>query len=376
MRIAIDYTAAAKQGGGIGRITRELIAGVAALDAHNDYHLMVARDAPSFAPPAANFSLHTIPIPERALNILWHRARLPLPVEWFGVSADVFHAPNFSLPPSRAPQRLVTIHDLTFLKYPEGAVPSLRQFLSRSIPDSARRATHLIADSQATKDDLCEWLKLPAEKISVVYGGVDARFRPVSDEAQRVAVRAKYQLHQPFVLGLGTLEPRKNFVGLMQAFTRARLPDHELVIAGGRGWLYEPIVAAARATPHVRLLGFVDDSDLPTLYSLASAYCLPSYYEGFGIPCIEAMACGAPVICSDRPCLPEIVGVTSTGSGQAAALTVSPDDVDALADALQKVVNDAKLRQTLIARGYARAQEFPWTRGARALWDVYMRVEL
>jgi glycosyltransferase involved in cell wall biosynthesis len=363
MRLAIDYTAAAKQGGGIGRITRGLLAGVAALDPDNQYILLTARDAPQVTPPAVNFTTRIIPLPERALDILWHRAHVPLQIETFTGAIDVFHAPNFSLPPSRAPRRLVTIHDLTFLRYPDGAVPSLRQFLSRSVPYAARHATHLIADSHATKDDLMEWLKLPAEKISVVYAGVDERFRPVTDEAQRNAVRAKYKLERPFILGLGTLEPRKNFVGLMQAFARAQLPDHELVIVGKRGWLYEPIVAQAQATKNVRLLGFADDADLPTLYSLASAYGLPSHYEGFGIPCIEAMACGTPVICSNRPCLPEIVGE--------AALMVAPADVDALADALQKVVNDAMLRQTLVQRGFVRAKEFPWSRGARDLWRVY-----
>jgi glycosyltransferase involved in cell wall biosynthesis len=363
MRIAIDYTAAAKQGGGIGRLTRGLLGGVAALDPHNQYLCLVARDAPRGAPLAKNFTTLPLPLPERALNILWHRLRVPLNIEIFAGAVDVFHAPNFSLPPSRAARRLVTLHDLTFLRYPDGAAPSLRQFLSHSVPHAARHATRIIADSQATKDDLIEWLKLPAEKISVVYAGVDERFQPITDEAQRNTVRAKYQLKRPFILGVGTLEPRKNYVGLMQAFARAQLPDHELLIAGGRGWLYEPIISAAQTTPRVRLLGFVDDADLPTLYSLASAYCLPSHYEGFGIPCIEAMACGTPVVCSNRPCLPEIVGD--------AALMVAPDELEGLAAALQNIVNDVVLRQTLIQRGFARAKEFPWSRGARDLWEIY-----
>ena len=164
-------------------------------------------------------------------------------------------------------------------------------------------------------------------------------------------------------MGLGTLEPRKNFTGLIQALRPAHLPDHELVIAGRQGWLYDSILAAARETPGVRLLGFVEDSDLPSLYTLASAYCLPSHYEGFGIPCIEAMACGTPVVCSDRPCLPEIVGD--------AAVQVSPDKPEALVDALQRVVLDTTLRQTLIARGKERAQTFPWSRGAASLLKVY-----
>jgi glycosyltransferase involved in cell wall biosynthesis len=272
MRILIDYTAALKQGGGIGRITRGLVLGAAERSPRDEFVLLAARDAPAVTFSAPNISLHRFPLDERALAIAWHRLRLPLPVERLaGCSGDVFHAPNFTLPPSRAPRRIVTIHDLTFLRYPAGAVPSLRRFLSQAVPHSVRRTTHVIADSQATKDDLVEWLRIPPEKVTVVYAGVDPRFQPVTDEAERAAARKKYGLERPFILGLGTLEPRKNFAGLIRAFARAHLPEHELVIAGRQGWLFEPIVAAARETTNVRLLGFVDDADLPALYSLASA---------------------------------------------------------------------------------------------------------
>ncbi len=366
MRIGIDYTVALKQAGGIGRITRGLIEAIAALDHENQYLLLAARDAPPLPALGNNFTSRRMPFSERSLNILWHRLHLPLTIEQFAGALDVFHAPNFSLPPVRAARSLVTIHDLTFLHYPQGAVPSLRHFLSQSVPSAARRAAHIIADSQATKDDLMEWLKLPADKISVVYAGVDERFRPVRDEAQLRAVRERYGLHRPFILGLGTLEPRKNFVGLMRAFAEMQQSHplgHELIIAGTRGWLYEPIEAAARSAKSVRLLGYVDEADLPALYSLASVFCLPSYYEGFGIPCVEAMACGTPVVCSNRPCLPEIVGD--------AGLSVEPDDRQALADALLTVLNDTTPKQQLIQRGFARAKEFPWSRAARHLLDVY-----
>lgn len=315
-------------------------------------------------PPGPNFTLRRLPLPERALNILWHRLPVSLPVELLaGTGFQAYHAPNFALPLSNAVRRVVTVHDLTFLRYPDGAVPSLRSFLLRAVPLSVRRATHVIADSEATKADLVDWLKVDAGKISVVYAGVDERFGSVTDAATLEAVRTKYGLQRPFILGLGTLEPRKNFTGLIRAFGRARLTGHELVIAGRQGWLFEPILAAARNTPGVRMLGFVDDADLPALYALASVYCLPSHYEGFGIPCIEAMACGTPVVCSDRPCLPEIVGD--------AALIVSPDNEEALIDALRRAALDGTVRQNLVARGRARAQDFPWSRGGAALLKVY-----
>lgn len=366
MRIGIDYTAAAKQGGGIGRITRGLVAGVAALDREDEFVLLAARDAPSATLWGPNFSERRLPLSERQMTIAWHRARLPLPVELWAGRLDVFHAPDFTLPPARARRTIVTIHDLTFLRYPEGAVPALRSFLMDAVPRAARRATHIVADSEATRADLVDWLALGRERISVVYAGVDERFHAVTDGAQLDAVRAKYDLHRPYVLGLGTVEPRKNYVGLIRAFARAHLPDHELIIAGRAGWLHEPVLEAVRSTPNVRMLGFVKDDDLPALYSLASAYCLPSHYEGFGIPCIEAMACGTPVVCSNRPCLPEIVGD--------AALTVAPDDTDALAGALTRAVLDAETRKHLIARGRARAAAFPWSAGAAALLNVYRGV--
>jgi glycosyltransferase involved in cell wall biosynthesis len=341
-----------------------LIEALAELDPVNEYVLLAARGTSHAAPLGANFKSRRLPLPERALNILWHRLRVPLPVEALaGTDWDLFHAPNFTLPPTRAARRVVTIHDLTFLRYPQGAVPSLRSFLLDATPRAARRATRIIADSQATKDDLVEWLHVDDAKISVVYAGVDARFQPVTDNTLLESVRSKYGFTHPFILGLGTLEPRKNFTGLIRAFGAAHLPDHELVIAGRPGWLYESIAAAARATPGVRLLGYAQEADLPALYTLASAFCLPSYYEGFGIPCIEAMACGTPVVCSDRPCLPEIVGE--------AAVRVPPDDTEALAGALERLVLDTAFRQDLITRGHERARAFPWSRGASALLRAY-----
>ena len=362
MRIGIDFTVGLKQAGGIGRLTRGLIAGLAQLDCANEYTLLYAADARPGDIPGQNFHWQRLPFSERALNIAWHRAHLPLYIERFCGALDVFHAPNFTLPPSHAPARLVTVHDLTFLRYPEGAQPSLRRFLLNVVPRAARQASHVIADSKSTRDDLLDWLKLPADKISVVYAGLDETFQPASADAQQ-RVSMKYHLQRPFILGVGTLEPRKNYLGLMRACQRLGMADVQLIIAGKRGWLDEPIIETAHATPNVRLLGFVPDEDLPALYTLASVYCLPSYYEGFGIPCIEAMACGTAVVCSDRPCLPEIVGN--------AALKVPPDDADALANALRRVLEDRTLRGQLIERGFERARDFPWSRASRALLDVY-----
>src|SRR5438132_4599278 len=180
MRIGIDFTVGLKQAGGIGRLTRGLIAGLAQLDCANEYTLLYAADARPGDIPGQNFHWQRLPFSERALNIAWHRAHLPLYIERFCGALDVFHAPNFTLPPSHAPARLVTVHDLTFLRYPEGAQPSLRRFLLNVVPRAARQASHVIADSKSTRDDLLDWLKLPADKISVVCAGLHETCHPAT----------------------------------------------------------------------------------------------------------------------------------------------------------------------------------------------------
>ncbi len=179
------------------------------------------------------------------------------------------------------------------------------------MPAAVRRADHVLADSDNTRRDLVERLGVPAERVTVAYPGIGAAFRPVREPARLAAVRQRYGLHRPFVLGVGTLEPRKDWPLLVDAFERAgpALANHQLVIAGGAGWDLAPIAAAAEAAgERVRLLGFVPDDDLPALYSLADAFAYPSVYEGFGLPPLEAMACATPTVVSDASCLPEVVG--------------------------------------------------------------------
>ncbi len=376
MRIAIDYTSAIAQGAGIGRYTRSLVAALARVDEANRY-LLFSSEAPT---PERGFpasprmrerviSLAGRPVGNRTLTILWHRLRLPLPVELVTGNVDVLHAPDFSMPPALRTPRVVTIHDLAFLTHPECALPSLVDYLNRVVPRAVRAATRLIAVSQNTADDLVNYLGVERERISVIHLGIDPRFRRVEDQRVLRALDTRLGLEHPLALAVGTIEPRKNYERLIAAFARARREPggpRMLAICGRKGWLYEGTFAAVEqwgVGDGVRFLDNVSDSDLPALYSTADVVAMPSIYEGFGIPVTEAMACGTPVVCSTGGSLPEVAGD--------AALMVAPEDIAGLADALVKAVTDADARERLVARGLERARSFNWDEAARAHVRVY-----
>ena len=373
MRVAIDYTPALRQRGGIGRYTRGLVRALASMDSSGEYVLLVSKDAPAddFRWPE-NFRSRRLPLSDRIAAILWQRLRLPIPVEIFSGPLDIYHSPNYALPPIRSSAAIVTIHDLSFWKFPEYAEPSLRAYLMSVVQKSTARAEHILADSEATRQDVVDLLCAPPEKVSVVYSGVEPRFRPVPDMVS--GVREKYNLGDaPFVLSLGTLEPRKNFDGLVRAFglmKRAHRLPHHLVIAGGKGWQYDGIFREVEHSPYreqIHMPGFVEDEDLPAFYTAADLFAFPSHYEGFGLPPLEAMACGTPVVAAKNSSLPEVLGE--------AALWVSAEDEGGIAEGMARLLSDEQLRRSLIASGLRRARQFTWERGAARLLEVYQRVE-
>ena len=371
--IAIDYTPAYEQGGGIGRYTRELTAALAHLDSQTSYRLFVAGARELPPAPGANFAWRPTRLTPRWLARLWGRARLPLPVEAFTGAVSLYHATDFVLPPTLPRTKtLLTVHDLSFVRVPESAQPSLKRYLDNVVPRSVRRADHILADSQATKDDLTALYGTPPEKITVLLSGVDARFRRVDDPAAREATRTKYGIPaRPYLFAVGTVQPRKNYRRLIQALAQLRAGGRDigLVIAGGRGWLEDPIYAALRETgmtEFVHFIGFADDADLPALYSGAAVCALPSLYEGFGLPVLEAMACGTPVLTSNVSSLPEVAGD--------AALIVAPTNLDAITAGLARLLDDAALRERLIALGYAQAARFTWAASATQLLTIYHKL--
>jgi glycosyltransferase involved in cell wall biosynthesis len=312
--------------------------------------------------------MRSVPLSDRALAVLWHRLQLPLWVELVTGSVDIFHSPDFVLPPVRRARTMLTVHDLSFMRYPECADAHLRAYLNKVVPRSVRRADLVLADSQHTKDDLAELLDVDADRIEVIYPGVEERFRPIGDKATLEEVRKRYSLPPRFVLGLGTLQPRKNFTRLIEAYSLliTHYPFLQLVIVGGKGWLYEEIFAAVEELgleEKVIFAGFVADGDLPALYNLADLFVFPSLYEGFGLPPLEAMACGTPVITSNASSLPEVVGE--------AGLMVEATDVKALAEAMKRVLEDDVLREGMIAKGLEQARQFTWQKAAAKLLNLY-----
>jgi len=377
LHIGIDYTAAVHQQAGIGRYARGIVSGLAEQHSEHSFVLLVAGRGAEASPPlqdndpalGTSFRVRRLPLSERLWTILWHRLRLPVPVDALIGPVDVFHSPDYVLPPVRRARKVVTLHDLSFLRYPEGAEPSLRRYLSAVVPRCAGEADVVLADSENTRRDVVELLGLPSEKVEVVYPGVDQRFTVTQDREVLEAVKELYSLSYPFILSVGTLQPRKNLIVLLEAYAmlkeRRDLP-HRLVIAGGKGWLYEGIfrrVEKLSLTKDVVFLGFVPDDHLPGLYSLADVLAFPSLYEGFGLPPLEAMACGTPVVTSDSSSLPEVVGE--------AGLMVPADDPAAVAEAMSQVLDDASLRADLIVRGLARAAEFSWEATGKKLLATY-----
>jgi glycosyltransferase involved in cell wall biosynthesis len=294
-----------------------------------------------------------------------------VPVEAFTGRVDLYHATDFTLPPTLPGTRtLLTVHDLSFVRVPETASPRLKAYLDAVVPRSCRRADHILADSQATKDDLIALYGLSPDKITVLLSGVDERFRRVEDANVRATVREKYAVGQrPFIFAIGTVQPRKNYGRLIEALARLRAHGHDvmLVVAGGKGWLEDPIyktVDALKLREHVRFIGFAEDNDLPALYSEARCLAFPSLYEGFGLPILEGMACGTPVITANVSSMPEAAGD--------AALLVAPTDVDAITAAIEQVLTDDTLRQSLVERGYKQATRFTWENSARQLQAIYV----
>ncbi len=376
LSVLLDIGPAVHQRAGLSRYTENL---AAALLAHHqdeiDLTLFYNRHSGHAPPPslsaARTSSLALGQYPWRLSVLasqLLRRTYTPIAARLHaqGDARSLYHASEHLLPYLGAPT-VMTVHDLIFQRYPEHHTWTNRSFLNLAMPLFVRRADAIIAVSRHTRRDLIEEYRLPAGKVHVVYEGIDASFRPASGDEQ-ARVREQYSPDRPYLLMVGTLEPRKNHIAAMRALAelvQAGYP-HRLLIAGGTGWMFDSVrqqVQQLRLDDRVVFLGYAPQTDLPALYSAADGFLSPSLYEGFGFPVLEAMACGAPVVCSNASSLPEVAGN--------AALIVPPHDVAGLTHAIRLLLDQPQVAQHLRRLGLAQAARFRWGTCAAETVAVY-----
>jgi glycosyltransferase involved in cell wall biosynthesis len=351
------------------------------IDQQNEYHLFLVEDHEQIEAP--NLKKLLIPGFDKIVrNRWWENVLLPSYLRKEAV--DLFFSPAYALPILPRRQRfipwfgplqtkiVVTIHDVIGLVLPETFTWKMKLWLRVFAHNAARAADQIIAISETTKNDFVRYTGCPPEHVSVVYNALDEHFKPLQNEQERQRVRRKYSLPHSFILYVGTIEPRKNLPLLVHAYNllpKSLRQQYALVIAGGLGWKTGRIVDAIRsnnAEERILLTGYVEDDDLPTLYNLASLFVYPSLYEGFGYPVLEAMACGIPVITSNRSSLPEVAGD--------AAVLVNPFDARQIAREMERALLDMQWREELQRRGFARAAQFNWKRNAEETLAVLENV--
>lgn len=367
LRIAIDAHSVGAGLGGNESYATNLIEALAEIDPVNNYTLFVTRDeaVKRFRNRWPNFVVRST-LPHTPLV----RIPLTLSAELRRHPVDILHV-QFTSPPFAPCPVVVSIHDLSFEHLPETFNRRSWAQLRLTVRRSARKARRVLALSEYTRQDIISTYKISPNLVTAIPLGTAPHFRPITDEKELQRVRHTYGIARNYILSVGSIQPRKNLGRLAQAYARLRerLPENELpqlVIVGKRAWLYREIlreIEQLRTDDCVITTGYVPECDLPALYSGAICFVYPSYFEGFGLPPLEAMKCGAPVITGDRTSLPEVVGD--------AGLLVNPFDVDAIASAMQRVITDSKLRSELKLKGLNRAGMFDWRETARQTLEVY-----
>lgn len=368
MRIGINGLLLTGQAGyrqtGVARYIERLVTALPTV--MPDAELLVHVGRGVTLPPGVEARRAWVPTERPPARLAWERAALPILARRDRLS--LFHGTVNTLPAALPCPAIVTVHDLALLRWPE-QVPARRfRYLSRAIPHAVRRAARVLAVSEATKRDLVELLKVPSEKIAVTPLGVDERFHPVS-KVELGGFRERHGLTRPFLLTVCTLEPRKNLPRLLEAFALVRDTDRQLVIVGPEGWLtggLRETLERLDLRNRVRLTGFVPDDELPLWYNAADLFVFPSLYEGFGLPVLEAMACGAPVVTSNISSLPEVAGD--------AAIYVEPESVESIAKGIEAALGNSETRERMSRIGVRRAREFTWRRTAELTAAAYREV--
>ena len=369
MRIVIDIQSVIGQKTGVGKYTEGLVKGLSRLPDSHRFILFYFNFHSRFKGlelSVKNFTNKGVKLPGRLFSFLWKKG-CSFKFDRLSGEADLFHFPNFISRPVKSGKTVVTIHDLAFRRFPQYIEKKNLAFLNDNLPGTLARADKIIAVSRFTKDELLKFFPVPEKKIKVIHEGIDRSFRQINDHLQLAKVREKYKLPEKFLLWVGTLEPRKNIFGLLEAFAIFKARDKtncKLVMAGKRGWNYQGFFEKAQnlsLSDDVLLTEYVADEDLPFIYNLAEVFIFPSFYEGFGLPSLEAMACGLPVITT--PALGEVV--------EEAALIVSPYEASEMARGMAEVLENTDLKASLIQKGLKQIEKFSWSKAASQTLSLY-----
>ena len=367
VRIAID--ARKLHDFGVGTYIRNLIRHLARLDDQTEYVLLCGREDCSLTDQLGkNFRTVQENSPPYSVT-----EQLRIPLRLYRERIDLFHAPHYVLPLLTPCRSIVTIHDCVHFMFPQYLPNRLAHtYALAAFWAATRRSTRILTVSEASKRDILRFFKVPPEKVTVIPNAIDERFRIAPAEEEIVRVRERYQLSDRFVLYAGNVKPHKNLERLLDAFfilRREGVDDLKLLIIGAEISKYATLRRAVHRYnlhKHVRFLGFVPNETLVVLYRLADAFVFPSLYEGFGLPPLEAMASGTPVLTSNVSSLPEVVGD--------AAILINPYDPRSIADGMRRLLTDATLRQDLKARGLARSHQFSWDRSVSRICEIYREV--
>ena len=370
VNVCIDIQSAVTQRAGVGRYTRVLtehMARMAGDDQLQLFYFDFARKGHAFTCPQATIKAIRW-CPGRIAQRAWRTLQWP-PFDALAGPADVYHFPNFTLPPLRRGKSVVTIHDMSFFRFPEFAEPKNLRNLEATIHHTARHADAIITDSTFSANEVSELLKVDASRVVPIHLGIAKNFvRP--DANAIAATRATLGLDRPYLLTVGTLEPRKNIPFLISLMESLKGFDGTLVIAGMPGWKCEPIIermTTSSCAPHIRWLRYVEDHHLPGLYAGAELFLCSSFYEGFGFPPLEAMACGTPVVSSSGGSLKEVLGT--------AAAVHDTFELDAWKCTVEALLESPSRRTEHATAGKHHAARYTWEATARKTWEVYRSLE-
>ena len=361
---------------GVSRYTKELVRHLLRIDQENEYLLFagvwrqkekIEAFFDELHQQGLNFQSQVVLLPPKLADLVFNQWRVP--VEWFTGRIDVFHASNWTTPKTSA-KLVTTIHDLTPILFPETFPPNLIKSFQRNLQLIEKTAVAVLVDCETIKKDLLQHTEIPVGKIYPVYLAAGHQFQPVKDKVKIAKVKQKYGIVGDYILSVATQEPRKNIKRLIEAFSQLNLNDISLVLVGKYGWGEKTKLKINPPAGGEKLkiieTGFVDDQDLPVLYSGARVFVYPSLYEGFGLPVLEAMQCGCPVIISNRSATAEISGE--------AALLIDPTGTSTLTQAIKQILADKKLREEMVRKGIKRAGQFNWRKTALETLAIYRKV--